>query len=81
VTARRIDDPGGRTWELVEVEHGSVGFLSSTDERAPSGGVTVRARSGSETFLLFVGEGWRDWPAAALIELIDAKRDRRRGTG
>ena len=81
MTARRIEDPGGRTWELVEVERGSVGFLSSSDERAPRCGATVRARSGSETFLLFVGEDWPDWPAAALFELIDAKRDRRRDRG
>ena len=81
MTARHIEDPAGRTWELVEVERGSVGFLSSSDEKAPSGGVTVRARSGTETFLLFVGEGWRDWPAAELFEMIDAKRDRRRGRG
>ena len=81
MTARRIEDPAGRTWELVEVDRGSVGFLSTTDERAPSGGVTVRARSGSETFLLFVADGWHDWPAAALLALIDEKRDRRRGRG
>ena len=81
MTARRIEDPAAGSWELVEVERGSVGFLSSSDQRAPSGGVTVRARSGPETFLLFVGEDWRDWPTAALGELVDVKRDRRRGRG
>ena len=75
---RRISDADGRVWELVEVDRGSVGFVSSSDEAAPTGGATVRARSGPETFLLFVGEDWLGWRAAALLGMIEVKRERRR---